>query len=94
MYARYQSKLFGRVSKWIQPKTSEKVMAMAMMQPHEQHVRAPAKFAALKDEEIQTEIGRYSYKLFLNILNQVSRSQENLPTSLPIKRGRRPLQPH
>ncbi len=62
--------------------------------PHEEHVSSPAKFAASKDEHIKTEFTRHSYKPFLNIMGQVSRLQEDLPTSLPIKRGRRSLQPH
>src|ERR1700736_1177042 len=62
--------------------------------PHDQHVRAPAKFSPLKNEQIQTEVARYFYKPFLDIPGQVSRSQENLPTSLPVKRGRGTLQPH
>ena len=42
----------------------------------------------------QTEVTRYSYKPFLNILGQVPRLQKNLPTSLPVERCRWPLQPH
>src|ERR1700736_6105467 len=45
--------------------------------PHEQHVRAPTKFATFQNEEIQAEIARYSDEPFLDILEEVLRPQEN-----------------
>src|SRR5687768_8474049 len=62
--------------------------------PHEKHVSSPAQFAALKDEDIQAKFTRHSYKPFLDIMDQISRLQEYLPTSLPVEGCRRPLQPH
>src|SRR5512138_1785582 len=62
--------------------------------PHDQHVRAPTRFAAAQDKLIQSKITGYAGKPLSDVSHQMLRSQKNLPTTFPVQCGRRTLQPH